>query len=119
MRENNFNGVQEIAAQGREGYVSHTQLHGCSIKGVANHGMFERGKMDAYLMGAAGVKLDLQQRRGVNLKKGAPIGTRFAGVINSRRAFSASPSFLFRGHAYTLQRVSADGQLDSSVVALE
>ena len=74
--------MQEIAAERREGRVSHTQLGSGSVKGVAYHGMFQRGKMDAYLVGASGVKLDLQQSGGVDAKQGSPVGARFAQVGN-------------------------------------
>src|SRR6202140_833504 len=71
--------------------------------------------MDAYLVRSASVKLDFEQRRGVDVNKVAPVGAGFTRVGN----FRATKGFLLCGHAYALDRVAANGQLDSSAAGLE
>src|SRR6202166_4031237 len=71
--------------------------------------------MDAYLVRSASVKLDFEQRRGVDVNKVAPVGAGFTRVGN----FRATKGFLFCGHAYALDRVAANGQLDPTAAGLE
>src|SRR4029077_289647 len=69
----------------------------------------------AYLVRAPSVKLDFQQSCGVDVKQSAPVGAGFARVGN----FRATKGFLFGGHAYALDRVAANGQLDPTAGGLE
>ena len=58
--------MQEISPQRRQGYITYTQLSSGAVKRVTHDGMFQRGQVYAYLVGAAGVQLDFQQGGGVD-----------------------------------------------------
>src|SRR5450432_3828749 len=107
--------MQKIAAERGQLHFADAQVGGGSVEGVADDGVLERGKMDANLMGAAGVELHLEQRGGVEAEKRAPVGAGFARIGD----FYAVPGFLFGGHAHTADGVAADGELDAAVILFE
>src|SRR5215472_4904452 len=95
MRKAQFRGVEEVALQLWQRRFADAQLRSCSVECVANHGMLQRGKMDANLVRASGVKLDFDQRGVVDVCEDAPVGARFARICDG----SSVPGFSCGGHS--------------------
>src|ERR1700723_1543602 len=68
--------------------------------------MVERGEVDANLVGAAGVKLDFEERRGTDTGEGAPVGAGFAGAGEDHAAAC--------GHSNAALGIARDGEVDDA-----
>ncbi len=77
-----------------------------AVERVADHGMMERGEVDADLVGAAGVELDFEERGGADAGEGAPVGAGFAGAGEDEAAAG--------GHANAALGVAGDGEVDDA-----
>jgi len=108
VRESNFCGMQKIAAKRREGYVANSQLRGGSVKSVAYDRMFECGKMDAYLVRATRVQLNLQKSRIANTGHKTPVRSRLARIHPNEAASSS--------HSYAALGVPGDGQINAAAL---
>jgi len=103
--------VKKIAAERGQSDLADLQLGGCAIKRVAYDGMMKGGEVHADLVRAAGVKLDFDERGGVDASKGAPVRAGFAGVSEDDAAAG--------GHADAAFRITADGQIDAAMLSLQ
>src|SRR6267154_3367737 len=111
LRETELCGVQEIAAQGSQRVLADLELRRRTVERVANNWMSQRGEMHANLVRASGVKLDFGECCVVDVRDGAPVGARFAGVAQHDTAAG--------GHARAISGVAGYGQLDTAAGFLE
>ena len=68
LGEAEFGGVEEVAvfSERREFEFVDGEVVRGAVECVANDGVMERGKVDADLVGAAGVELDFEERGGAD-----------------------------------------------------
>jgi len=105
LREAEAGGVEEIAFERRERALVDFELRGGAVERVANHRMMERGKVDADLVGAAGVELDFEERCWADAVEHTPVCAGCAGAIDDAAA---------RGHADATIGVACDSELDAA-----
>ena len=110
LGETELGGVEEVAVgvEGRQFELVNSEVTRGAIEGVADHRVMERGEVDADLVGAAGVKLDFEERGGTDAGKGAPVGAGFAGPGKDEAAAG--------GHANAALGVTGDGEVDDAGV---
>src|ERR1700746_942413 len=77
--------VQEISAERRKLSDANSFLAWRAIESVTDNGGAESRKMNANLMGAAGVEIRFDQRETIEVEACSPIGARFAAFAPSRR----------------------------------
>ena len=99
--------VQEISAERRKLSDANSFLPWRAVKSVANNRGAESRKMNANLMGAAGVEIRFDQREAIEMQSHFPIGARLA-------AFAPS-----RGHARSTVEIACDGQVHGAFFAFQ
>src|SRR5712672_1927541 len=106
LRETELRGVQEIAAQGWKCTLADLELRRSTVERVAHDWMPQRGEMHANLVRASGVKLNFGECCVVDVRDGAPVGARFAGVAQHDTAAGSHPR--------AISGVARYGQLDTA-----
>jgi hypothetical protein len=99
--------VQEISAERRKLSDANSFLARRAIESVTDNGGAESRKMNANLMGAAGVEIRFDQREAIEVKARFPIGARFAAFASSRR------------HACSTVKIACDRQIHGAFFALQ
>jgi hypothetical protein len=107
MKKVNAGSVKKIAPEGRERNGADTRVPWRAVERIADNSMSQGGKMDAELMGAAGMQASLDEREGAEAQAGAP--------VRKRRA----PLTPTGSHARAATQVARHGKLDAPGILLE
>jgi len=99
--------VQEVAWKLGKKPAGSARFARRAIERVAYDGMPQGREVDAYLMCAAGVKANFNQREAIEACQDAPVSASFA------------PAAAARGHARAAAQVAGDGQANRTGVVFE